>query len=106
MLPSKAVLASRIATMRAAMDQQNFAALVLFSHPSLYVGPGSQTLGNVRYLTGYSSAWHPSLLVLPCREKPVLIVPDPFELKGWALTGCRATYRLRARRTTVALHEM
>ena len=81
MLPSKAVLASRIATMRAVMDQHDFEALVLFSHPSLYVGPGSQTLGNVRYLTGYSSAWHPSLLVLPRREEPVLIVPDPFELK-------------------------
>ena len=76
---SNTVLEQRVARTRAEMARQELAALVIFSDPSSY-GIARSTLGHIRYLTGFTDAFSPSMLILPVEGEAALLVAQPFDL--------------------------
>lgn len=65
---------SRQRRIQARMGEEGLSALVVFGHSS-YVALGTSTSGYVRYLTGWTSRFAPSMIVLPVEGDPTLIVP-------------------------------
>ena len=76
---SKTVFEQRVARTRAEMARQELEALVIFSDPSSY-GIGRSTLGHIRYLTGWTDPFSPSMLILPVEGEAALLVTMPFDL--------------------------
>lgn len=100
------VLARRIAAARQSMRELQLDALILFSNPASH-GPGSSTVGNVRYLTNLTDPWISTLLVLPIVGTPVLLCPADLalaEAPGVEIKSCEANaYGIAARRLTEAI---
>lgn len=76
---SKTVFEQRVARTRVEMARQELEALVIFSDPSCY-GIGRSTLGHIRYLTGWTGPFSPSMLILPVEGEAALLVTQPFDL--------------------------
>lgn len=65
----------RQVAVRAAMQEVGLSALVLFGMSS-YAGLGSIAHGYIRYLTGWTSRFSASMLILPLDGSPTLLVPS------------------------------
>jgi hypothetical protein len=70
-----AVLASRVARVRAAIDAAGLDALIVYTNNTRPAG--------VSWLTGFVPYWSEALLVVPRDREPVLVVALTYRVKSW-----------------------
>lgn len=78
----RAVLEDRLRSLQQWMTAQAIEALVMFGHGSA-LAMATRSHGNLRYLVDWDADYAPSVLVLPARGRPALVVASVFSAQ-WA----------------------